>query len=494
MVNRTKASLGVTAALAIAASITDANARESAAAAVLVAQASVASAWSPNRPVRLIAPFPPGGLDASSEQGSRLRDANVRESAAAAVLIAQSSVPSTWSPNRPVRLIVPFPPGGLDASSEQGSLRDANVRESAAAAVLVAQASIPSTWSPNRPVRLIVPFPPGGLDASSEQGSRLRDANVRESAAAAVLIAQASVPSTWSPNRPVRLIVPFPPGGAVDVIGRIVASRLPERLGQQVVVDNRSGANAIIGTEIAARAAPDGHTLLIVPAGHAITPSVMRKLPYDTLDDFATVGLIGNGAYMLVVNPSVPAKTVAEFIALAKARPGQINYAYTGHGNATHLAGELFKVLAGVDIVGIVYKGGGPALTDVIGGQVPAFFSGVASGAAQIKAGKLRALGVTTVRRTAALPDVPTIAEAGVAGYEVDGWYGFLAPKATPAAVIRRLNAELAAVLSLPEIKERLLAAGIDAQSSSPAEFHDRIARDIVRWAAVVKKARIAVE
>ena len=365
-----------------------------------------------------------------------------------------------------------------------------------AAALTVAAAitNANAQWSPSRPVRLIVPFPPRGLDASREQGSRLRDGNVRESAAAAVLIAQASVPSTWSPNRPVRLIVPFPPGGAVDVIGRIVASRLPERLGQQVVVDNRSGANAIIGTEIAARAAPDGHTLLIVPAGHAITPSVMRKLPYDTLDDFATVGLIGNGAYMLVVNPAVPAKTVAEFIALAKARPGQINYAYTGHGNATHLAGELFKVLTGVDIVGIVYKGGGPALTDVIGGQVPAFFSGVASGAAQIKAGKLRALGVTTTRRTAALPDVPTIAEAGVAGYEVDGWYGFLAPKATPAAVIRRLNAELAAVLSLPEIKERLLAAGIDAQASSPAEFHDRIARDIVRWAAVVKKARIAVE
>ena len=298
----------------------------------------------------------------------------------------------------------------------------------------------------------------------------------------------------WSPNKPVRLIVPFPPGGTVDVIGRIVASRLPERLGQQVVVDNRGGANAIIGTDLAAKAAPDGHTLLIVPAGHAITPSVMRKLPYDTLKDFAAIGLIGNGAYVLVVNPAVPAKTVSEFVALAKARPGQLNYAFTGYGNATHLAGELFKVLTGVDIVGIVYKGGGPALTDVMGGQVPAFFSGVASGAAQIQAGKLRALGVTTTRRSAALPDVPTIAEAGVPGYEVDGWYGLLAPKATPAAVIRRFNVELAAVLSSDEMKERLLAAGIDARASSPAEFHDRIARDITRWSEVVKKARIAVE
>lgn len=312
--------------------------------------------------------------------------------------------------------------------------------------------------------------------------------------AAAYLSGGAVMAQSAYPVKPVRLIVPFPPGGAVDVIGRIVSSRLSERLGQQVVVDNRGGANAIIGTELAAKAVPDGHTILIVPAGHAITPSVMRKLPYDTLTDFAAIGLIGNGAYVLVINPSVPAKTLGEFIALAKAKPGQLNYAFTGHGNATHLAGELFKVLAGVDIVGIVYKGGGPALTDVIGGQVTGFFSGVASGSAQIKAGRIRALGVTTAQRSAALPDVPSIAEAGVPGYEVDGWYGLLAPKATPAAVIKRLNGELAALLALPDMKERLLAAGIDARASSPAEFHDRIARDITRWAEVVKKARIAVE
>ena len=298
----------------------------------------------------------------------------------------------------------------------------------------------------------------------------------------------------WSPNKPVRLVVPFPPGGAVDVIGRIVALRMPERLGQQVVVDNRGGANAIIGTEIAAKAAPDGHTLLIVPAGHAITPSVTRKLPYDTLRDFAAVGLIGNGAYVLVVNPSVPAKTIAEFVALAKARPGQINYAYSGYGNATHLAGELFKTLTGIDMVGVVYKGGGPALIDVMSAQVSAFFAGVASSGTQIKAGKLRALGVTTARRSAALPDVPTIAEAGVPGYEVDGWYGLLAPRATPAAAIARFNAELGALVSTDDIKERLITVGVDARPSTPAEFHERIAADIVRWAEVVKKARIAVE
>jgi tripartite-type tricarboxylate transporter receptor subunit TctC len=239
---------------------------------------------------------------------------------------------------------------------------------------------------------------------------------------------------------------------------------------------------------------PDGHTLLIVPAGHAITPSVTRKLPYDTLKDFAAVGLIGNGAYMLVVNPAVPAKSVSEFVALAKARPGQINYAYTGYGNATHLAGELFKVLAGIDMVGVVYKGGGPALIDVLGGQVSAFFSGVASGGAHVKAGKLRALGVTTARRSAALPDVPTIAEAGVPGFEVDGWYGLLAPKGTPAAAIARFNAELGALVATEDMKERLLAAGIDARASTPGEFHDRIAADIIRWVEVVKKARIAAE
>jgi tripartite-type tricarboxylate transporter receptor subunit TctC len=298
----------------------------------------------------------------------------------------------------------------------------------------------------------------------------------------------------WNPSRPVRLIAPFPPGGAVDVIGRIVSSRLPERLGQQVVVDNRGGANAIIGTELAAKAAPDGHTILIVPVGHSITPSVTKKLPYDTLKDFAPIGLIGNGAYVLVINMSVPAKSVGEFIALAKSRQGQFNYALTGHGNATHLAGELFKVLTGVDMVGVNYKGGGPALTDLIGGQITAFFSGVASGAAQIKGGKIRALGVTTARRTGALPDVPTIAEAGVPGYEVDGWYGLLAPAATPPAIIARLNRDLTATVTTAEMKERLLGAGIDARPSTPAEFQALIARDIPRWADVVKKARITIE
>ena len=311
---------------------------------------------------------------------------------------------------------------------------------------------------------------------------------------ALALIACVDAFAQWSPTRPVRLIAPFPPGGTVDVVGRIVASRLPERFGQAVVVDNRGGANAIIGTELAAKSAPDGHTILIVPVGHSITPSVTRKLPYDTLKDFAAIGLIGNGAYVLVVNQGVAAKSVSEFIALLKARPGQLNYALTGYGNATHLAGELFKVLTGTDMVGVNYKGGGPALTDLIGGQISVFFSGVSSAGAQIKGGKIRALGVTTTRRSGALPDVPTIAEAGVPGYEVDGWYGLLAPAGTPAAIIARLNRDLSATVSTPEMSERLLAAGIDARPSTPVEFHQRIARDITRWSEVVKKARITIE
>ncbi|MDB5867524.1 MAG: hypothetical protein JWO70_5330 [Betaproteobacteria bacterium] len=320
-------------------------------------------------------------------------------------------------------------------------------------------------------------------------------AHRRTFCAALLAIASVGAPAAeWAPKRPVRMIVPFPPGGAVDTIGRIVATGLPERLGQQIVVDNRGGANAIIGTELAARAVPDGHTILIVPAGHAITPSVMRKLPYDSVKDFAFIGLIGNSAYMLVINPSLPAKSVSEFVALAKARPGQLNYAFTGHGNATHVAGELFKVLTGIDMTAVNYKGGGPAMTDVMGGHVSAFFSGVSSGTPQVKAGKLRALGVTTTRRSTALPDVPTIAEAGVPGYEVDGWYGLLGPAATPPAVVARFNRDLGQLLSTADMKERLLAAGLEARASTPTEFRDRVTRDVARWAEVVKKAKIAVE
>jgi tripartite-type tricarboxylate transporter receptor subunit TctC len=307
-------------------------------------------------------------------------------------------------------------------------------------------------------------------------------------------LASGMVHAQWAPTRPVRLIVPFPPGGAVDVVGRIAAARVPERLGQQVVVDNRGGAYAIIGTELGAKAAPDGHTILIIAAGHTITPSVIRKLPYDPVKDFTAIGFIGSGAFVLVVGSQSPAKSVQDFIALARARPGHINYAHTGYGNVAHLSAELFKVMTGIDMQGIHYKGGGPALTDLIGGQINAFFAGLASSSALIRAGKVRALGVTTARRSASLPEVPAIAEAGLAGYDVDGWYGLLAPAATPHAAIQRYNRELNVLLNMPDVKDRLLTAGIEASPSTPAEFQARITRDLTRWAEVVKKARISVE
>jgi tripartite-type tricarboxylate transporter receptor subunit TctC len=228
-----------------------------------------------------------------------------------------------------------------------------------------------------------------------------------------------------------------------------------------------------------------------VPAGHAITPNVSRKLPYDTVKDLAAIGLIGNGVYVLVINPGIPAKTINEFVAYLKARPGKVNYASTGYGNATHLAGELFNVLAGTSMVNVIYKGGGPALTDVISGQVSALFAGIASSGGHIKSGKLRALGVTTKRRAPALPDVPTIDEAGVPGYEVDGWYGVLGSAKIPAAIINRVNAEINAVVATEDAKQRLLAVGLEARGSTPAEFHRMIVDDIARWASVVKKARI---
>ena len=312
-------------------------------------------------------------------------------------------------------------------------------------------------------------------------------------ASAALLLAgavQAAAPVNY-PTRPVRMIVPFPPGGTVDVVARVVSPALSERLGQPIVIDNRGGANAIIGTDLAAKAAPDGYTLLIVPAGHAITPNVTPKLPYDTVKDLAAIGLIGNGVYVLVINPGVPAKSIKEFVAYLKSRPGQVNYASTGYGNATHLAGELFNVLAGTNMVNVIYKGGGPALTDVISGQVSAIFAGIASSGGHIKSGKLRALGVTTKRRAPALPEVPTIAESGLPEFEVNGWYGVLGSAKIPAAIVNRVNAEINAVVATEDAKQRLLAVGLEARGSTPAEFHRMIVDDIARWANVVKRAKI---
>lgn len=296
------------------------------------------------------------------------------------------------------------------------------------------------------------------------------------------------------PNRPVRLVVPFAPGGTNDVIGRVVGEKLAARLGQPFVVDNRAGANSVVGSEIVAGAAPDGQTLLIIAAGFAINPSLRRQLPYDTLRDFAPIGLVGGGPYLMVVHSSVPAKTVKEFIAWAKSRQGQMNYASVGVGSPPHLAAELLKLTAGVDLQHIPYKGGSAVLPDLIAGRVSMFFGSISTLQPHVKAGKLRAIAVTTARRATAMPELPTFVESGLAGYEVNGWYGLLAPGKTPGAIVSRLNRELRDVLADPDTQQRFLQRGIDPMPGTSQEFGALIRSEIAKWAKVIRAAGIKPE
>ena len=295
-------------------------------------------------------------------------------------------------------------------------------------------------------------------------------------------------------NRPYRLVVPLAPGGTNDTLGRIVADKLAERLGQQMVVDNRPGANSQIGSAIVARAVPDGRTLLIMGAGHAINPSVHRTLPYDTERDFAPVGLVGGGPYLLVIHPSVTARTPKEFVAWVKARPGQVNYASAGVGNPTHLAAELFNMAAGTDMRHIPYKGGAAVLPDLIGGRVTAFFSSITTAQAHVQAGRLRPLAVTTAKRSPFMPESPTLAESGITGAEVNAWYGILTTGKTPRAIVNRLSTELRHVLSEPATRETILKQGITPEPNTAEEFTALIHNDIVKWAKVVREAGIKPE
>ncbi|HKU69458.1 MAG TPA: tripartite tricarboxylate transporter substrate binding protein, partial [Burkholderiales bacterium] len=270
------------------------------------------------------------------------------------------------------------------------------------------------------------------------------------------------------PNRPIRLVVPFAPGGTNDIAGRIVAEKLSERLGQPFVVDNRAGANMVVGSEIVAKAAPDGYTLLIVAAGFAVNPSLRKKLPYDSLKDFSPVGLVGGGPYLMVVHPSVPAKTVGEFISWVKSRGGQVSYASTGTGSPPHLAAEMLKVMAGIQMTHVPYKGGGAVLPDLMAGRVSMFFGSISTLKPQVDAGKIRAIGVTTTKRSPAMPDVPTFMESGLKDYEVDGWYGLVMPGRTPKAMVNRLSAELRNVLNDADTKKRFAQRGMDPLPSTP--------------------------
>src|ERR1043166_6826629 len=274
---------------------------------------------------------------------------------------------------------------------------------------------------PSRPIRLIIPFAQGELHASREQGSRLRDATARESCAAAGMKATTDQTPEY-PTKPIRLIIPFAPGGGTDITARSIAAKLTEAWGQTVVPDNRPGANGTIGVDIATKSAPDGYSLTMISSSHSVNVSLYSKLPYDLVADLAPITQATSQPYALVVHPSVPAKTVKELVALAKARPGTLNYGSSGTGGLSHLSGALFASLAGINITHIPYKGGAPAMTEVIAGQIQMLFSTILQSHTHIRAAKLRALAVTTARRSAAMPELPTMSEAGVKGYEVAGW------------------------------------------------------------------------
>jgi tripartite-type tricarboxylate transporter receptor subunit TctC len=289
------------------------------------------------------------------------------------------------------------------------------------------------------------------------------------------------------PSRPIRLIVPFPPGGGNDIVARLVASRLGEALGQQVVVDNRGGAGGTIGSDIASKAPPDGYTLLVNNISLAVNHTLVPKLPYDTLRDLAPVSLIGRQPNVLVVSNAVAAKSVRELIDLARAKPGEVTYGSGGVGTASHLATEMLKLMTKTDMVHVPYKGLGPALTDLVGGRLHLIISTLASALPHIKSGKLRPLAVTTAQRTSFYPEVPTLNEAGVKGYEFSTWYGLLVPARTPSAIVGRLNTEARKVLTAPAVKEQFAAQGLEAASSTPHEFGSYLKSEVEKWSKVVK-------
>ncbi len=296
------------------------------------------------------------------------------------------------------------------------------------------------------------------------------------------------------PSRPIRLIVPFPPGGSNDIVARMVATQLGERLGQQVVIDNRGGAGGVLGSDLAAKSPPDGYTLLLISVAYAFGPALYKNLPYDPERAFAPVGILGSGAAALTVHPSLPVNTVQELIALAKAKPGTLNYASAGVGSLQHLACALFMIQAGIDVVHVPYKGGGPAMADVIAGQAQIVMPSLIQVVPHIKSGRLRVLGTSGTRRSAVLPDVPTISESGVPGYEAHNWWGILAPAGTPAPVVEKLHKDLTSVLSSRETEKRFETEGAEVVRMTPAEFGRFISAELVKWSRVAREVGIKAE
>jgi len=297
------------------------------------------------------------------------------------------------------------------------------------------------------------------------------------------------------PTKPIKLVAPSTPGDAPDVIARLVADKLSTALGQQVVVENRPGAGGVVGSDYVAKAVPDGYTLIMGNAGsHGINAAVYSKLPYDIQRDFAPVSQVAVAPNVMVINPSVPASTLAEFIAYAKANPGKLSYASGGNGSSAHMSMELFKSMSGIDIQHVPYKGSSPALTDVVSGQVVAFIGNMPPTVPLIKAGKLRAIAVTTKSRSALMPELPTITEAGLPGFETVAWFGVLAPAGTPPEVVNRLSAEIAKIAKSPEIREKLVAMGAEPVGSTPEEFKAVIDRDIAKWKPLAQRVGIKID
>lgn len=304
--------------------------------------------------------------------------------------------------------------------------------------------------------------------------------------------ARAQAPA-W-PSRPVRFIVPYSPGGPTDIMGRIVAQAVQGPLGQPFVVENRAGASGIIGSEAVARAAPDGATFLVNASAHAIVPHLVRQMPFDVINDFAPVTNIAAVPLMVVVNPSLPVRSIAELVAYAKANPGRIAYASSSQGGAPHLAAELFKLMAGVDMTHVPYRGSGPAVQDMIAGTVQVMIDSMPSSAGAVRDGRLRGLAVTTRERVPAFPDLPTVAEAGVPGYEIATWYGIWAPRGTPQAIVERLQQATAAAVATPEMRARLDALGAQPVADSPADFARFVGTEYERWGRLVRDANIRMD
>ena len=316
-------------------------------------------------------------------------------------------------------------------------------------------------------------------------------------ARAGVMLLVASMPLAVAqtyPAKPMRFVVPHTVAGSPDILARFLGTRLGDALGQQVIVDNQAGAAGIVGAERVARAAPDGYTLFVGSSAVVINPNLYKKVGYDVLRDFQPITALALAPLVLVVHPSLPARSVREFIALVKARPGAINYASGGSGSAAHMAAELFKAMGGVDMVHVPYKGTAPALIDLAGGHVSVGFYTVSATGGHVKTGRLRALGLSALKRSPALPELPTVAEAGLPGYEASTWIGVLAPAGTPREIVERLHTEIAKILALPDVQQAFAVQGFDMIANTPAEFAVQIKGDLVKWARVIKAAKLTVD